>query len=638
MSLIQHVTAFEGVDWEPEAVEDDDSSFLLPLSRQISHTSLRAGSIRNRRTSISYDPVIAPEHEIKKKPPRPAYKVPAGKRLAQVIIGVISCTLASGVVFGFAALKPILVDRQAYRDLCTEEELKHDFVICYKQDLKLNFAFTIASITTNISALFVGALLDRYGPRLCGVISSLLLFLGGLCMAFESDLPFDAIIAGHFLLALGGTFLFVPSFQLSNAFPRFQGLVLALITGAFDASAAVFLVFRVIYEKTRHHFSVKQFFLIYLTVPVFVFLTQILIMPGKSYENRYELQEDAEKAKDVEQDVHDSDDDLDDSEVWRVRTMRAEDRQRVRAEIRTLLGNSEEQAQHEQDLAEKRLKSQAWGALHGLSAWQQIKTPWFFLITLFTILQMARMNLLIATVWTQYRYLLDSIEGADRINNFFDIALPIAGVIAVPFIGSILDNLSVAVILGLVVSLSTAIGILGIIPSIWGGYVNVALFCLLRPLYYSAMSDYAVKVFGLATFGTIYGTIVCVSGLFTFGQAALQAVTHDFFHDNPTPVNLIITTLVLVVGAVMVTYVAVAGKRVQVEIFEEEERRSQYITTPQMTPRLGPTFAIGSPMLGPTYGTMRSIPGRGGTLDRPSVANLRMLSAVQEERGESFRI
>lgn len=82
MSLIQHVTAFEGVDWEPEAVEDDDSSFLLPLSRQISHTSLR-GSIRHRRTSISYDPVIAPEHEIKKKALRPAYRVPAGKRLGK---------------------------------------------------------------------------------------------------------------------------------------------------------------------------------------------------------------------------------------------------------------------------------------------------------------------------------------------------------------------------------------------------------------------------------------------------------------------------------------------------------------------------------------------------------------------------
>lgn len=163
MSLIQHVTAFEGVDWEPEAaVEDDDSSFLLPLSRQVSHTSVRPGSIRNRRTSISYDPVIAPEYEIKKKAPRPAYKVPAGKRLgkcsprlfkrievdnleAQVIVGVISCTLGSGIVFGFAALKPILVDRQAYRDLCTKDELEHDFVICYKQDLKYDHHLSLVT-------------------------------------------------------------------------------------------------------------------------------------------------------------------------------------------------------------------------------------------------------------------------------------------------------------------------------------------------------------------------------------------------------------------------------------------------------------------------------------------------------------
>jgi hypothetical protein len=84
MSLVQHVTAFEGEDWEPEAAEDDDTSFLLPLSRQISHESLR-GNIRHRRTSISYDPVIAPEHEIKKKAPKPAYEVPAGKRLGMLL-------------------------------------------------------------------------------------------------------------------------------------------------------------------------------------------------------------------------------------------------------------------------------------------------------------------------------------------------------------------------------------------------------------------------------------------------------------------------------------------------------------------------------------------------------------------------
>jgi hypothetical protein len=140
--------------------------------------------------------------------------------------------------------------------------------------------------------------------------------------------------------------------------------------------------------------------------------------------------------------------------------------------------------------------------------------------------------------------------------------------------------------------------------------------------------DYAVKVFGLATFGTIYGAIICVSGLLTFTQSAMQALTHEMFHDNPTPVNLSLAGLGLVCGVALVTYVAVAGKHVQQEVLEEEERRSQvpYDTTPRQTPRLGPYL---SPSLGPSYGTMRS--GRGPPSQRPSLANLRQLSAVNEE-------
>jgi hypothetical protein len=141
-------------------------------------------------------------------------------------------------------------------------------------------------------------------------------------------------------------------------------------------------------------------------------------------------------------------------------------------------------------------------------------------------------------------------------------------------------------------------------------------------------SDYAVKVFGLATFGTIYGTIICVSGLLTFTQTAMQALTHEKFHDNPTPTNLFLAGLGLVLGVALVTYVAVAGKHVQQEVLEEEVRRSQmpYDITPRQTPRLGPYL---SPGLGPSYGTMRS--GKGPPSARPSLANLRQLSAVNEE-------
>ena len=81
--------------------------------------------------------------------------------------------------------------------------------------------------------------------------------------------------------------------------------------------------------------------------------------------------------------------------------------------------------------------------------------------------------------------------------------LQIGGVAATPFIGILLDNVSTASMLGILVAMITAVGITGCIPYLSAAYWNIVLFVLLRPLYYSAMSDYAAKVFGFATFGRV---------------------------------------------------------------------------------------------------------------------------------------
>lgn len=139
--------------------------------------------------------------------------------------------------------------------------------------------------------------------------------------------------------------------------------------------------------------------------------------------------------------------------------------------------------------------------------------------------------------------------------DFFDIALPIGGVASTPFLGALLDNVSTTGILAIITALVTAIGVFGSLPFLWAGYVNVSLFVLLRPLYYSAMSDYAAKVFGFATFGRVYGTIIALSGVINFSQIGIVALTKNVFHDDPIPVNGALAVAGFLIGSAIVSFV-----------------------------------------------------------------------------------
>lgn len=419
---------------------------------------------------------------------------------------------------------------------------------CYP---RLNFMFAAAAVATNVCALPVGTVLDRYGPRLTGIVGSILLAVGAVLLAFAARLPFDGYLSGYLFLALGGPFIFIPSFQLSNTFPNHSGLILALLTGAFDSSSAIFLFYRLIYTASKDTFNLQKFFLAYLIVPIFVLITQIFLMPSKSYETVGELITYAETFSNREEQAQWRN--CDDEQTNHV-PEDGRNRESMVSEITSLLGHKGGDKQQEQE-ERKRAISGVWGALHGRSALQQIKTPWFVLISLYTIFQMLRINYFVATIRTQYDYLLDDHILAKNVNHVFDVALPVGGVLSVPFIGLILDNVSTPAVLALLVVIATTIGVLGVLPFVWAAYSNIAMFVIYRPLYYTALSDYAAKVFGFQTFGKVYGLMICLAGVLSFLQSALDAATHKVFGGDPVPVNIILLAIVQVVGSALVGYV-----------------------------------------------------------------------------------
>lgn len=533
----------------------------------------------SERRKLSFHPISdwdPPKSLTEQQPTSPptttktAYTISKTTRILQVTLAVLYCLLAAGPVFGFAALKPVLVSEGVYRDQCTQEELDEGEggYTCYNQELRLNLMFTVAAVSTNVCALPVGAVLDRYGPRIASLVGVVFISLGALNMAFAGDLPFDGYIPGYLFLALGGPFVFISSFQLSNTFPKHSGLILALLTGAFDTSSAVFLVYRLIYEKTEGNFTPKKFFLVYLVVPALILVAQLLVMPSQGYKTVGQL---AKQAEVPTLDTEDSDTPVEEDDTLRESTA---------SESTTLLNNQKSPEQvHAED--QKQAKSGGvWGALHGKTALQQVMTPWFVLITLFTVIQMTRINYFVATIRTQYTEMLHSHPKAVQVNDFFDIALPLGGVIAVPFIGLVLDHTSTTFVLGLLVTVATTIGVLGVVPEMWAAYANICLFVLYRPLYYTAVSDYSAKVFGFATFGKVYGLIICLAGLFNFSQAGLDTLTHRKFHNDPVPVNVLLLGVALVVGIALVGYVGRKSYTMHREKLEEEAEEAREVLIP----------------------------------------------------------
>ena len=425
--------------------------------------------------------------------------------------------------------------------------------------------FTAAAVTTNVCALPVGIVLDRYGPRISGLVGSVLLTVGALLMAFATQLPFDAYIPGYLFLALGGPFVFISSFQLSNTFPQYSGLILALMTGAFDSSSAIFLFYRLIYNASNGSFTPQKFFLVYLVVPIYIIIVQIFIMPANSYKTPGEL---VANAQDPSYDIGDTEIEQDTVRKRQIQEQRRQHRESAVDEMTSLLGKSGDK---QQEATEKKQKiSGVFGAQHGRSAFEQIRTPWFIFITIFTVIQMTRINYFVATVRTQYEYMLHSDVMADHVNQFFDIALPVGGVLSIPMIGLVLDNTSTAFTLLLLVMAATVIGVLGVLPFLWAGYANIILFVLYRPLYYTAVSDYTVKVFGVSTFGKVYGLVICFAGLLNFSQSALDVLTQRTFHRDPLPVNIILLVVCLVVGLVLVGYVYYKSRAMERDRLEEE--------------------------------------------------------------------
>jgi MFS family permease len=212
------------------------------------------------------------------KDDKQAHAILRSKPILFASIGAIHTLLSAGIVFGWASLLPVLRD----------------------EDISLSpsqFAgvFTHGAIGNYLSSLPFGLLLDRCGPKLCGITASLLFGIGLLLCSFATTST-TCLDIGFGIIGFAGPAIQLPTLHLARLFPEASSstsskeegggstgggggaaLFMSAQAGAFDGGTFVFAIVALFAEL--YGLTSTTFFRLYLIVPCFTLLTAVFFWP-----------------------------------------------------------------------------------------------------------------------------------------------------------------------------------------------------------------------------------------------------------------------------------------------------------------------------------------------------------------------
>ena len=190
-------------------------------------------------------------------------------RITNIVLGCFQNITAGGILYGWASISGSML-------LAPPTEggpgLSHDYV---------HVMFVTASFFNFLGPLLLGAVLDSYGPRVCSVISMLFISIG--CFLFSvSNVPnFPMFIPALSMIAFGGPGVQSAIVHLCNLFPASKGTATAFITGSFQLSFIIFLLF----DQLWHFYECDyQFlFMVYGLVCLCNMVLSFLFWPDQPY-------------------------------------------------------------------------------------------------------------------------------------------------------------------------------------------------------------------------------------------------------------------------------------------------------------------------------------------------------------------
>ena len=195
-------------------------------------------------------------------------------KLLMLLFVIMSLILCGGSVFGFTALKAVLLDEGVYEELCSGESSP-----CEAQLVKLDGMFTLAASLFSAWLMPAGLCLRFLGPRVCILSGLTFVVLGSLMFAWA---PPGYYTLAYVLIGTGNPLLYISAFNFGKLYPASSNLLLSIFIGCFGFSSVVFYVFNRIHF--RYGLSHQEIFLGFSVIPVMLGVLGLYIVPPDPYD------------------------------------------------------------------------------------------------------------------------------------------------------------------------------------------------------------------------------------------------------------------------------------------------------------------------------------------------------------------
>lgn len=447
------------------------------------------------------------------------------RRVLGVILGVSEMLFFGGLFYGMNALFPVLSKELIYADVCSNNTDPNG---CPDQINIYANALTTYSVAMMVMLVVVGILIDYIGLRLVKLLCTLIYFIGMLIFAFVNPSTSFMIFIGGTLAAVGGMGMFVCNISINQLFTKTAVVVLAFITGSYDASSTLFAIVQLTYNAGL---SMQTSFLILafcgLASGLFsaCFILSYWLPQMAKYKNG-----DYDDADEFEDEISNS---------LNFRTFEPKE------DIydNTKFGIMDE-GKLDVDAASDAILTELFP-----TRYKSLKSVPFIVVTVFFSFALLRFSFFLAELTPTASDHFSDNATVDRIGSILSYCLA-GGIIAGLLCGTVIDKLRavfkpkiehlvslepsdernkavlwlklrpMAFSMYIMATFSLIVSCLIFVPKEAVYYVNFVFFVLMRGFLFSSFSSSLIAAFPVAQFGTLYGIGGSIAGAFSCLQYA----------------------------------------------------------------------------------------------------------------------